>query len=445
MKRVLVLAYLFPPIANSGTQRPLKFVKYLSQHGWQPTVVTAAHAAGHRVDPGMLADIPADVRVVRVPMLNEMLRDAVRRVAGGTAIGRRLAESISWRLRERFRRPDLYALWRPTARRAALRLLRESRYDAIFATGFPWTTLLVGLDLSKATGVPLIADFRDPWAGEDLFRSERPPVEEERPLERLVVGHAASVITVAPTMTKRMIAAYPELDPGKFVTIFNGFDPADLGTPAPQAKTRFRIVFAGVWKEGYNPSPLYDVIEWLKRTAPNLLTGVEVIAAGFEPGEAARRGLAQHIFEVGVLSHHDAVSLMHSADVLFLTNGDGARQQLGLPGKMYEYLATGRPVLALTHPDGDAGRIIQQVGGGVAISQDDPGLLLEVIKNACRNRSLATPPLNREALASFERPNLAKRLAALLDEVSSRPAAASVQTARTTSSGLTPGAVTESS
>lgn len=446
MKRVLVLAYLFPPIANSGTQRPLKFVKYLSQFGWQPTVITAAHAGGHRVDAGMLADIPADVRVVRVPMLNEWLRDAVRRLAGGTALGRRVAESIGWRLRERFRRPDLYALWRPTARHAALRLLRESRYDAIFATGFPWTTLMVGLDLSKATGVPLIADFRDPWAGEDLFRSERPPVEAERPLERQVVEHAASVISVAPTMTKRMIAAYPDLDPRKFVTIFNGFDPADLGTPASQVKTRFRMVFAGVWKEGYNPSPLYDVIERLKRTTPEVLSGAEVIAAGFEPGEAARRGLAEHITEVGVLSHQDAVSLMHSADLLFLTNGDGARQHLGLPGKMYEYLATGRPVLALTHPEGDAGRIIQQVGGGVAISQDDPGLLLEVISKACRDRSLQTPPLNREALASFERPNLAKRLASLLNEVSSRSASTTTaHTARTTSSGLAPGAVTESS
>jgi hypothetical protein len=446
MKRVLFLAYLFPPIANSGTQRPLKFVKYLSQYGWQPTVVTAAHPGGHRVDSGMLADIPADVRVVRVPMLNEWVGDAVCRATGGTALGRRVADSISWRMRERFRRPDLYALWRPMARRAGLQLLRESHYDAIYATGFPWTTLLVALDLSKATGVPLVADFRDPWVGEDLFRSERPPVDEERPLERQVVEHAASVITVAPTMTKRMIAAYPELDPDKFGTIFNGFDPSDLGAPVPQAKTRFRIAFAGVWKEGYNPSPLYDVIEWLKRTTPALLDGVEVIAAGFEPGEAARRGLESHITEVGVLSHQDAVALMHSADVLFLTNGDGARQQLGLPGKMYEYLATGRPVLALTHPDGDAGRIIRQVGGGVAIAQEDPGQLLEVIKKACLDRSLTTPPLNREALASFERPNLTKRLASLLDEVSSRAAAVrGVQTARTTNSGLAPGAVTESS
>ena len=445
MKRVLFLAYLFPPIANSGTQRPLKFVKYLSQYGWQPTVVTAAHADGHRVDAEMLADIPAGVPVVRVPMVNEQVREVIRRVTGGTRFGARLAEGVSWRLREQFRKPDLYALWRPTARRAALRLMRESHYDAIYATGFPWTTLLIGRDLSLVTGRPLVADFRDPWAGEDLFRSERPPNDEERALERRVVEHAASVVTVATTMTKRMVAAYPDQDAAKFVTIHNGFDPADLGRPEPSPHARFRIVFAGVWKQGYNPSPLYDVIEWLKRSHPELLTNVEVMAAGFEPGEASRRGLTEHITEVGVLSHQDAVSLMHSADVLFLTNGDGARQQLGLPGKMYEYLATGRPVLALTHPDGDAGRIIEQVGGGVAVSQEDPGVLLEVITNACRTRRLATPPLNRDALAAFERPNLTRRLASLFDEVTSQTAAPAPHTARTTSAGLAPGAVTHSS
>jgi len=445
MKRVLFLAYLFPPIANSGTQRPLKFVKYLAQFGWQPTVVTAAHTDGHRIDHGLMADIPPAVSVVRVPMVNEQLRTAIATVSGGSRLGTRLGEAVSWRLRDRFRKPDLYALWRPSVRRAARRLMRQDRYDAIYATGFPWTTLLAGVDLSKATGVPLLADFRDPWVGEDLFRSERPPAGEERPLERLVVEHASAVTTVAPTMTRRLIAAYPELCAAKFHTLFNGFDPPDLAAPARAPHAKFRIAYAGVWKEGYNPSPLYDVIEWLKRSSPEVLADVEVIAAGFEPGEAARRGLGEHITETGVLSHQDAVSLMHSADILFLTNGDGARQQLGLPGKMYEYLATGRPVLALTHPDGDAGRIIQQVGGGVAVAQDDPGLLLELIRTACRRRELVVPPLNRDALSRFERPNLARQLAALLDEVSTRRSPAPAQTARAASSALTPGALTESS
>ena len=419
MKRVLFLAYLFPPIANSGTQRPLKFAKYLSRYGWQPTVLTAAHTDGHRIDNGLLQDIPEAVRVIRVPMLNEYVDHAISTLALSTAVGRRVAQAASWRLQQRFRKPDLYALWRPTATRAALKLFREQPFDAVYATGFPWTSLLIGRDVSQATGCPLIADFRDPWASEDLFGPERGPHAEELAQESEVVRHAACVVSVSTTMTKRMVAAHPDCDPEKFITIHNGFDPADVVATPPQPHQRFRIVFTGVWKDGYNPAPLYDVIDWLRRSKPELLSDVEVIAAGFTPGEAARRGLTGHITEVGVLSHHDAVSLMNSADVLFLTNGDGARQQLGLPGKMYEYLATGRPMLALTDPHGDAGRIIALVGGGIAVPPDDPGALLEVMTTACQNKKLDAPPQNREALSAFERPNLARRLAGVLDEITS--------------------------
>lgn len=420
MKRVLVLAYLFPPIANSGSQRPLKFVKYLSRFGWEPIVMTAANFGDHRIDEGLLADIPDGTSVVRVPMLNERIAGAIATIGLGTTLARRLADGVSWRLKTRFRRPDLYSLWRPLARRAAMKVFHDRGFDAIYATGFPWTSLLIGRDVSKATGRPLIADFRDPWAAEDLFRAEHPSGDAELALEQSIVRHAASVVTVSTTMTARMIAAHPEVDAEKFVTIHNGFDPEDINGAAPPPHQRFRIVYTGVWKEGYNPAALYDAIDRIRRSTPDVLTDVEVIAAGFEPGEARRRDLAGFITEVGVLSHEDAVALMHSADLLFLSNGDGARQQLGLPGKMYEYLATGRPVLAFTDPSGDAGRIIQQVGGGITVPTENPGLLVEVIAAACRNKKLDTPPPNRSVLAAFERPNLTQKLAELLEQATNR-------------------------
>lgn len=421
MRRVLFLAYLFPPIANSGTQRPLKFAKYLTRYGWEPLVVTASRYDAHQTDPGLLDELPQSVRIIRVPMLNELVSDVIHQLGCRSRLAKRIGEGISWRLQRRYRKPDLYALWRPTARRAAMKLFREEGFDAIYATGFPWTTLLIGSDLATATGRPLIADFRDPWAGEDLFRTPlRPPEHEERAQEAEVLHAAAAAISVAPSMTRRLMAAHPDVDESKFVTIYNGFDPIDLELPPPRADGKFRIVYTGVWKEGYNPSTLYDVIDWLRRSHPHLLENVEVVTAGFAPGEAKRRGVTDHIRELGPLPHRDAIALMRSADVLFVTNGEGNRQQIGLPGKLYEYLATGRPVLALTHPDGDAGRILHQTGGGVAVPADDPGLLLDAVATACRNRRLDVPPLDRDALASFERVNLTRRLAELLDEATNR-------------------------
>ena len=421
MKRVLFLAYLFPPIANSGTQRPLKFAKYLSQYGWEPIVVTASHFDAHQTDPALLEELPKSVRIIRVPMLNELVSDVIYQLGFRSRLAKRIGEGVSWRLQTRYRKPDLYALWRPTVRRAAMKLFRDEGFDAIYATGFPWTTLLIGRDIAKATGRPLIADFRDPWAGEDLFRTPlRPPQHEERAQEAEVLRDAAVAVSVAPSMTRRLMAAHPDVDEAKFVTIYNGFDPVDLETPAPRTDGKFRIVYTGVWKDRYNPSTLYDVVDWLKRSHPELLADVEVVTAGYAPGEARRRGLTDHIREVGVLTHRDAVALMRSADVLFVTNGEGNRQQIGLPGKLYEYLATGRPVLALTHPDGDAGRVLKQTGGGVAVPSDDPGLLLDAITRLCRNRRLDVPPLNRDVLASFERVNLTRRLAEVLDDATNR-------------------------
>src|SRR5688572_27654748 len=114
MKRVLFLAYLFPPIANSGTHRPLKFVKYLAENGWEPIVVTAAQFHGQPIDDALIDEIPKGVSVHRVPMLNEQIGNLVTTALGRSRWGARVGDAIRWRLQARRRSPDLYASWLPT-------------------------------------------------------------------------------------------------------------------------------------------------------------------------------------------------------------------------------------------------------------------------------------------------------------------------------------------
>ena len=420
MKKVLFLAYLFPPIANSGTQRPWKFAKYLADYGWQPTVVTAAHFEGHNLDARLAADVPANVEIVRVPMLNERIGGTIASLAGGGRLGWKLGDAVSWRIRARRQTPDLYALWKPTAMRAAMQLFRERGFDAIYATGFPWTSLLIGCELSQATGRPLVADFRDLWAGESRFGTEqRPPHEVELAQERAVLECAGTIVTASASIARQLAAAHPEVDEDKFVAIHNGFDAADFADapPAPRSK-RFRIVFTGVWKDLYNPSELYDSIDWIRRSEPALLDDVEVIAAGFVPGEARRRGLTAYINERGVLPHDEAVALMRSADILYLPHAD-AERQWAVPGKVYEYLASGASVLGLMPPDKETAQIIRAVGGGITVSPDDPGALYQTLAEACRARQLAVPARNVDALNRFERRQLTAKLAAVLEEAAS--------------------------
>ena len=416
MKRVLFLAYLFPPIANSGTQRSLKFAKYLADSGWEPVVLTASEFHGHHTDPALLDDLPAAVRVVRVPMLNEHIAHSVSSMLGSGAVARRIGDGVRWRIQNHRRPPDFHSWWQPTAFRAAMRLCHDTRFDAILATGYPWTSLVTGRDVARATGIPFVADFRDLWAGEHLFREERPDAANELSLEHSVVEQATRVVTASAGIARRLAAAHPDVDRLKFVTIHNGFDPGDLDVPpAPRAADcRFRIVFTGVWKDGYNPVQLYNAIDWIHRSSPALLQGVDVVTAGFTPGEAARRGLGAFIDERGVVSHRDAVALMRSADLLYLSHVDRDRQWV-VPGKLYEYLATGVPVLALS-PDDESAQIIAAVGGGIALSPDDPGDLYNVLAEACGGSSLAVPARNPTALAAFERRHLTQLLASVLDD-----------------------------
>jgi len=415
MKRVLFLAYLFPPILNSGTQRPLKFAKYLSAYGWAPTVLTAANFDGYATDPELLRDIPPDVRVIRVPMLNERIASWFRSALGET-IGGRLGDAISWRLRDRFRTPDMYALWKREVIRAALKVFNETGFDAIYATGFPWTSLLAGREIARLTNRPLVADFRDPWAREHLFIDERMAPEQELMMERWVVEDAHSVTSVSDGVARLLAAGHPHLDESKFSGIHNGFDATDLPSRPPrQPGQPFRIVYTGVWKKGYDQSALYDSIEWLKRVQPEVLEGVEVVTAGYAPGEARRRGIDSIIKELGVVSHSEAVELMQTADVLFMGYTDPQRQW-AVPGKLYEYLATGTPVLALTCADGESAKIIREVGGAVVIPPEDPGAFYGALAEICRHKRLDVPQCNEKALARFERRQLTGKLAALLDD-----------------------------
>ena len=414
MKRVLFLAYLFPPIANSGTQRPLKFAKYLQRHGWAPTVLTAADFDGHATDAGLLEDIPPGVDVVRVPMAHQRLTEVARRLLGAR-IGGRLGGAIGWRLQHRYRTPDWYALWRPTARRAAMQLFRETGFDAIYATGYPWTSLITAVDISRASGRPLIVDFRDLWSVEPHFLDGEAPRHVQAALERTVVEHAQTVIGSSQSIVRWLQRAYSHVPEEKFVAIHNGFDDDDLQpeqTPRPVG--RFRMVFTGVWKNRYNPAELYDSLDWLRRLDPQIIDRVEVIAAGFTPGEARRRGLDQFITELGHVPHAEAVALMQSADLLFLTHTDPERQW-AVPGKLYEYLASGAPILALTHPDKETAQILRAVGGGVVVGPDDPGLLYDTLRDVCRTGRFVVPPRDRAKLATFERRQLTAKLAAVLD------------------------------
>ena len=344
MKRVLMVAYFFPPLANSGTQRPLKFSKYLPEFGWEPIVLTVDRPPDDNRDLGLLEEIRPGTKVVRAPMLGDVIGDRVAAPLYPKTVRTRVSAAISWRSRRQFQVPDLYALWRSTARRAALRVFREIGFDAVWATGFPWTSLLVGRDVARITGRPFVADFRDPWIGEDLFNTttRARDIARHREFERSVLIQADAVVMLEDLLTDGLLEMPNDGRQREVALIPNGYDEADLNAAAPFEPAPpgvARIVFTGAWKEGYGLDRLYNVLRTLLATDPAISTRIQVVAAGFEPGPAARAGLSAIVQELGRVPHAAALGLMKTADALFLPSAEGKRLNYHLPGKLYKSMS----------------------------------------------------------------------------------------------------------
>jgi glycosyltransferase involved in cell wall biosynthesis len=411
VKRVLVIAYFFPPLANSGTQRLTKFVKWLPEFGWQPVVVAGRGAFDDLRDETLSRELDAALDVSRVPMLNEVLGNAVARL-----FGTRAGLAVNWRMRFALSRPDLYGAWRYTARRAGMALMQAQSFDAILATGFPWTALLVGRDLSVSTGVPFVADFRDVWTLDDVFL-QGAITRRDRRLEQSVVRQASSVISVSSTMTDMMRELHPTEDAEKFQTVLNGYDPNDLSTlepyPAP-AEGKVRIVYTGVWRPAYGPHLLYEAIAALHRDEPETIRNLEVVTAGFPKGHAREMGIDRSVTELGQISHPLALGLMASAHALYAPVAPGVYHRLALPGKLYEYLGVGRPVFSTTAADGETAKLLGRVGGG-RVLPSEKAAVRSLLTEICRAGELVVPPVSQSALSFFERRNQTKVLAELLD------------------------------
>ncbi len=448
--RVLIVATRFPPIASVGATRIRKLAQYLSGFGWQPIILTgprpprdvATQAAAAAVDEDGLADLPANLPIHRLPGRvddwPDALCDVLDRASRAGAGCRRsflslglcastwpLADALRWRLKrlyERFAFPDRF-IWRlPAILLAARRLHRRHRFDAIFTSGMPFSDHVAGLALQSALRRPWIADFRDPWVEYVHWPQWRSPREEKlaRALEAAVVRRAARVVSVNDHMTRRFIARYPRLHPEKFVTISNGYDPADFnGCSQREPRRRFRVVYAGSLYGARGPQHVIAAFRRFIERVPGSSDRATFDFYG-RPGphlEALLRAAdVGRIRYGGFIPHRAALQETADADlnVVLLPNVAGGRNDT--TAKIYECLGSGRPLLAAVPLDGAAAAALRGFDGVSLVDPDD----IDAIASAITHwyvRWLADDLHVRrpvESLAPLTRRYQAGRLAALL-------------------------------
>lgn len=407
-RRVLMVAYHFPPLAgSSGIQRTLRFVQQLPEHGWEPVVLTISPTAYERSNTDLLDDVPSHVHVHR---------------AWGLDTARQLA--IFGRYPAMLARPDRWMSWRFAAVRDGLRLIREFDIDAIWTTYPIATAHHIGAELQRRSGLPWIADFRDPMAQDDYPQD---PITRRQflDIERRTVASAAACVFTTPGSARVYFSRYPQAAT-KWRTIENGYDERSFVDAEAEAQHlplnagRITLLHSGlVYPSERDPTQLFEALRRLKSGAPHLADKLRVRFRAAVHDDLLR-GLAEK-YQVPDLiqveppiSYRAALVEMLDCDGLLILQASNCNEQI--PAKLYEALRSRKPILCLSDPLGDTVGAIRNSGIDRHAPLDNAASILTLLRDF-----IAAPqdfPLAiASAVSNASRQHRSAELAQLLNEV----------------------------
>jgi glycosyltransferase involved in cell wall biosynthesis len=400
--RVLVVAYFFPPLGGAGVQRTLKFAKYLPQHGWDPLVVTTDSRAYPVADASLAREIPAGIPLTRAHELS--LFRTLARVAVHVPLPHS-SLPFAW--------PDDAVGWFPGAVRAAMVAVRRHAPRVIYTTSAPYTSHLVGLAVAHRSGLPWVLDFRDEWSLNSYAAGlPRPVAWANRQAERAVLRRATGVVRVADYFR----FADDHWDAAA-VTVPNGVDKEDFAGQTHTRRTgRFRISYVGTLYGKRDAAPVLAAISTLVGRGEITAEHLEMRAVGNVWNELAVPPRVR-MTATGYVPHAQAIREMGLADVLLLYEPPGS---LATTGKIFEYLASGRPVLCVAPSGNGATRLVTELGAGPVVEPEDAAGIERAIVKLYRGWLDEGLPSRPEVTAAtferYSRHRLAGRLADVLDD-----------------------------
>lgn len=415
-KRVLVIAYHFPPCAiSSGIQRTLSFTKYLSRHGWHPVVLTVRNSAYERTNPSQLKNIPADVIVSRTFAL-----DAARHLSFGGRHWSKLAL------------PDRWRTWWLSAVPTGLKLIREHSIDAIWSTYPIATAHNIGATLSRISGVPWIADFRDPMVEYVARTNETYPLDPalraaRLRIEALAVAHAKKLVFCTKSASQIVAERYPKIEASRLAVISNGYDEqafieAEKLVPLEPKAERVVLLHSGTiyLSEDRDPTALFQAIKTLADKAIINAQNFELRLRDPSNNAAiqamvSKAGISEFVTILPSRPYAEALAEMMCVDGLLVLQGHTSNP--AVPAKLYEYLRAGRSILGLVDAAGETANTLRTMNidtlADIIDTKDIAGLL-EKWLNAVRSGNI--PTSNREKVSAYSRESLTVQLAKLLDE-----------------------------
>ena len=436
MKRVLIISYYWPPTGGSGVQRWVKFAKYLPSEGWQPVIYTPENPEQLAVDESLAAEVPEAAEVVKTRIIEpyELYKKLLRRsghskeaveVNPVNAQNKSLLQKAAMWVRGNLFRPDPRCLWIGPSVRFLKKYLSEHPVDLIVSTGPPQSMHMIGLRLSRETGLPWIADFRDPWTKIFYFKhlSMTPATERwHKKMEKKVLDEASAVVAVSPLVQQEFQAMTDT--PVELIT--NGFDECDFSSePCMEAyggaSQEFTITHTGLFAADGNPTVLWDVLAEKCHADEAFRKLLRIKLIGKTDDQILKalkdRGLEESLINMGYQTHSIAVDQQRQASVLILPLRKEPEYRAVLPGKLFEYLASQRPILGIGQPDGAMAMIVNETGTGTVIDWNDKEGISQYIEQCWKRHLEGRLSSDGADLSRFTRRSLTRRMAGLFDKI----------------------------
>ena len=421
MRQVLVIAYYFPPLGLSGVQRIAGFVRHLPTYGWQPTVLTVRPGGYFAHDQSLLAPIEdMGIRVIRTRSI-----DPTRLYRSGTTVKfpkeskRRILSSLSnWIFV-----PDNKLGWLPFALTAGLRQASMTKFNAILSSAPPYTCHIIGKILARRLRIPLITDFRDDWVGNPLhIYPSKLHQSLHLLLERSVLQSSSKIMTINSPILEALTERHREMEiQGEVIP--HGFDERmKSARKSNQMGKKLKLVYTGVFYDTRKPDYFLHGLSAYLEENPSMRKKMSAIFAGLVPHgfrDQLRSLKLEDIVEyVGYLDHSGVLQLQQKADVLWMTIGNRPGSSGISTGKLFEYMGTQKPILALV-PEGVARQTLEQYGAAYFAERDRPEEITSVLHQLVIDwKANNFPGPNTEFISRFSRSCLTRTLSKVLDSVS---------------------------
>ena len=436
MKRVLVISYYWPPTGGSGVQRWVKFAKYLPAEGWQPVIYTPENPEQLAVDTSLESEVPQEAEIVKTHIIEpyELYRKFLKKSGHGqeavevnpvNAQNKSFLQKVAMWVRGNFFRPDPRCLWIGPSVRFLKNYLKEHPVDLIVSTGPPQSMHMIGRRLALETGLPWVADFRDPWTKIFYFKHlsmTRATEKWHKKMEKKVLDDASVVVAVSPLVQQE----FQSMTQTPVELITNGFDECDFpsgryaeadGGPDKD----FVITHTGLFAADGNPTMLWKVLAGKCRTNEAFAKALRIKLVGktdkqiIESIEAA--GLTPNLIDMGYQPHAEAIEQQRRASLLILPLRKEPEYKAVLPGKLFEYLASWRPVLGIGQTDGAMSMILNSTKTGLVLDWEDESSISRFIELCWHNHLAGKLTVEDADISQFTRRNLTRRMAELFDRL----------------------------